>query len=327
MGGIEDGAEFASRHEAGWHEERRADPRYAVDEDSLLVLVNRGLPVKARIVELSLGGCRFRTCEQFTCNPGWHVEVCFKVRGFTFRLSGVVSWTDGRNLVGIHFENLILRRKTDLAEVIDEIAASAPVPAEFFRQQDAERVRTAPTPAKNPRTSGPKLLEMKSVKTIEPPAGLKANEPVVDAPVAVAEPQATCSLRTQPPVIPCDRRGQLRHEVDSFATIFLVKVGSALRGRIADLSLSGCRICTDDRFPVGIYTRVETEFHLQGLPFRLGGVIQAIHNRNTVGIRFLDLSERKRQQVLELIGEIEETRATTPLPEASSPEPSLADHP
>jgi hypothetical protein len=48
---------------------------------------------------------------------------------------------------------------------------------------------------------------------------------------------------------------------------------------------------------------------LEGLPFRLGGVIQAIHNRNMVGIRFLDMSQRKREQVLELIGEIDEMRA------------------
>ncbi len=75
------------------------------------------------------------------------------------------------------------------------------------------------------------------------------------------------------------RRKNLRHEVDTSATIFLVNVGSTLRGRIVDLSMSGCRICTDERFPVGIYTRVETEFRLEGLPFRLGGVIQAIHDR------------------------------------------------
>ena len=106
-----------------------------------------------------------------------------------------------------------------------------------------------------------------------------------------------------------DRRGQERHEVDTFAKIFLVNIGSALRGRILDLSLSGCRIRTDERFPVGIFTRVETEFRLEGLPFRLGGVIQAIHNRQTVGIRFLDLSDRKRQQVLELIGELQQMRA------------------
>jgi hypothetical protein len=59
---------------------------------------------------------------------------------------------------------------------------------------------------------------------------------------------------------------------------------------------------------VGIYTRVETEFLLKGLPFRLGGVVQAIHDRYTVGVRFLDLSERKREQVGDLIEEIEAMR-------------------
>jgi hypothetical protein len=111
-----------------------------------------------------------------------------------------------------------------------------------------------------------------------------------------------------------ERRQQNRLDVDTTATILLVNVGSNLKGRILDLSLSGCRIRTDEYFPVGIYTRVETEFRLEGLPFRLGGVVQAIHNRNTVGIRFLDMSQRKREQVLELIGEIEQMRATHPLP-------------
>ena len=35
-------------------------------------------------------------------------------------------------------------------------------------------------------------------------------------------------------------------------------------------------------------------------------MIRAIHGRNTVGIRFLDLSDRKRQQVMELIVEIQQ---------------------
>jgi c-di-GMP-binding flagellar brake protein YcgR len=120
--------------------------------------------------------------------------------------------------------------------------------------------------------------------------------------------------RTQAPKAPSrrERRQQARHEVDTTATILLVNVASTLKGRILDLSLTGCRIRTDERFPVGIYTRVETEFRLEGLPFRLGGVIQSIHDRNNVGIRFLDLSERKREQVLELINEIEQMRAAQP---------------
>jgi hypothetical protein len=51
---------------------------------------------------------------------------------------------------------------------------------------------------------------------------------------------------------------------------------------------------------------VETEFCLEGLRFRLGGVIQAIHDRRNVGIRFLDISQRKREHVEQLIAEIAE---------------------
>jgi len=103
-----------------------------------------------------------------------------------------------------------------------------------------------------------------------------------------------------------DRRTQSRHEVDTSAEILLVNVASRLKGRILNLSAGGCRIRTDERFPVGIYTRVEAEFHLEGLPFRLGGVVQAIQDRQHIGIRFLDMSERKRDQLEQLMGEIAE---------------------
>ena len=115
---------------------------------------------------------------------------------------------------------------------------------------------------------------------------------------------------------PCDRRTGRRHPVDTSAIIHLIKVGSRMRGQILDLSLGGCRIHTNDRFPVGIYTRVETEFRLHGQAALLGGVVQAVHDRNQVGIRFLDVSQRKREQLVELIEE---------LGEASSPREASGD--
>jgi c-di-GMP-binding flagellar brake protein YcgR len=108
---------------------------------------------------------------------------------------------------------------------------------------------------------------------------------------------------------PPERRTTSRHSVDDTALIILVKVASKIAGRIVDLSLGGCRIRCDDRFPVGIYTRVETEFRIEGLSFRLGGVIQAIHDRHTIGIRFLDMSARKHEQLEQLIEEINEAHA------------------
>ena len=103
-----------------------------------------------------------------------------------------------------------------------------------------------------------------------------------------------------------DRRSQARYAVDTSATIFFIDVRARIAGRILDLSIGGCRIRSESRFPVGIYRRVETEFNVDGLPFRLAGVVQSLHDKFTVGIRFLDISPRKRDQLAQLMEEIEE---------------------
>jgi hypothetical protein len=119
-----------------------------------------------------------------------------------------------------------------------------------------------------------------------------------------------------------NRRSARRMGVDTRANLLLVKAGIVMPGHILNLSLGGCRLRTESRFNVGIYVRVETEFYLRGLPFRLAGVSQVVIDKNTVGIRFLDLSERKREQLLELIAEIEEDRNSWPdLEEEHSPQP------
>ncbi len=105
-----------------------------------------------------------------------------------------------------------------------------------------------------------------------------------------------------------ERREQARHAVNASAAIYLVRSGSKLGGRLVDLSLGGCRIRCDERCHLDIHTRVEAEFYLDGLPFRLVGVIKAVQNQQTVGIRFLDVSPRKYEQLEQLIRELEEAR-------------------
>ena len=121
---------------------------------------------------------------------------------------------------------------------------------------------------------------------------------------------ATQAARVTPVVR--ERRALPRHLVDAEANMVLVKGGSALRGKILNLSPIGCRIRCDERFKVGIYTRVEVEFYLEGMPFLLAGVIQAVHSVHDVGIRFLDVSSRKRDQIQQLINELEELSAASP---------------
>ena len=90
--------------------------------------------------------------------------------------------------------------------------------------------------------------------------------------------------------------------------IHLIDLAAVVHGRILDVSLGGCCIRSDQRFPLGIFRRVEAEFRIEGLPFRLGGVTQALYDRCTVGIRFLDVSARKQEQLNQLVEEIKELR-------------------
>lgn len=99
-----------------------------------------------------------------------------------------------------------------------------------------------------------------------------------------------------------------RHRVDAGASVFMLDVRSRVEGRIVEVSKGGCSILLKNRFPTGVYRRVEVEFRLDGLPFRLSGVVQSIHDRFTIGIRLLEVSERKREQLTILITELEEAK-------------------
>jgi hypothetical protein len=110
--------------------------------------------------------------------------------------------------------------------------------------------------------------------------------------------------------------------VDTRANLLLVKTGITMPGRILNLSLGGCRIRMEERFNVGIYVRVEAEFYLHGLPFRVGGVSQAILDKHTIGVRFLDLSSSRREQLTELIEEIAEAETERASPAALDLPPS-----
>lgn len=258
--------------------ERRAEAHCPINEKSVLFVAGHRGPIPSYIVGLSAEGCRVRTSREVGAQIRLPVEVLFKVKEMAFRFSGVVEWSSGGNLLGIRFANMNPERMLTLAEVIFEMEAAT-----------AARAAAAKTPA----------AQWKPQANLPPPA----EQPDAVPNVAAAETQTSTSGLQR------FRREDARQELDYTATILLVNVGSTLHGRILDLSLGGCRIRTDARFPVGIYTRVETVFRAEGLSFRLGGVIQAIHDRRTVGIRFLDLSQRKRQQVLELIEEIQQVHA------------------
>jgi c-di-GMP-binding flagellar brake protein YcgR len=296
---------------------RRTAPRHGLDEEASLLLVNHGSTVSCRVVDLSLSGCCLRTKERFTAGSMVHVEVTFRARGLSFRFSGMTQWTNSRNLVGIRFVNVPMRRREELVEALFEVEAenAAKAARQAAEKQAVEEQAAAQEAAEKQAVEEQAAAQVASVAPVA-----KRAEEIAQRQTSVQIPALAIGSLAHPlpgalPVSQAkpnkrDRREESREEVDTSAVIHLINIASRLPGRILDLSLGGCRIRADERFPVGIYTRVETEFRVKGLSFRLAGVIQAIHDRErrNIGIRFLDMSIRKHEQVEELIGDIREMR-------------------
>ncbi|MGA2834645.1 MAG: PilZ domain-containing protein [Terracidiphilus sp.] len=291
-------AEMAAELAAS-EQNRRAAPRQVVDEDARLLLVEHGSTFSCRIVDISMSGCRLRTKERFAGGSIVCVEVAFKVRGLAFRFSGTTQWTDGRHLVGIRFTGVSARRREDLVEALSEVEAENAAKAAKHAGDKPIALKGHDFSRAVNTTKQSRALALEGCFSLTSP-----EEPSLSAACLAPEPASS----SQAKIVPRERRVQSREVVETTAVIHLINIASRLPGRILDLSLGGCRIRADERFPVGIYTRVETEFRIEGLPFRLGGVIQAIHDRRTVGIRFLDLSSRKREQVTQLIEEIRQMK-------------------
>lgn len=308
--------------------ERRATARIPCRQDASLLLVHQNSFIPCTIVDLSLGGCRVRTKSRFLAGPMIRVEVCFRFHGAMFRLPGVTQWTDRNQAAGIRFLEMSARRVDALAYVLTALAQDAKQPAARLPAGSEAESPSAAVPTASACRPPEPIVQMprpilrssaparEDTEPLQPQSGQTARvQAPTDAGTAppsrtAAKPDSSNAAKAQAGV-PArgDRRSSLRYPVDTSATIHLVNLASRIDGQILDLSLGGCRIHTAKPFPVGIFRRVEAEFRLRGLPFRLAGVTQSLHDRKTVGIRFLDMSARKREQLKQLMDEIEEFHA------------------
>ncbi len=285
-------------------------------EASLVVLSQCGV-LTGRMLELGLDGCRMRTEKRGALLTPTAVEVLFKINGIAFRLAGILERLEGLT-AAVRFSPMPARRRQAILDLLAELA-------EGVRSREASEgtpgdpgEKKSQAPASPNARVGVLAMPAGAAKPDSRPPGAKHPAGPVPAPISIARPSpASSPYRGQPsrtsapggePSCGRDRRAQARQAVDTRAIIFLIDVRSQVVGRIVDLSLGGCRIRTDQRFPVGIYRRIETEFALDGLAFRLAGVVQALHDKFTLGIRFLDMSARKKEQLALLMDEIEEMK-------------------
>ena len=112
------------------------------------------------------------------------------------------------------------------------------------------------------------------------------------------------------PVEQEERRNSARFTVKEPAAIVILDQGVGFRCGVLDLSLSGCRLRTSLRFPGSAWDRVEISFQLRGISLRFSGVIQWIDGRQKIGIRFANLSTRRREELAEVLAEVKQQIAT-----------------
>ena len=105
-----------------------------------------------------------------------------------------------------------------------------------------------------------------------------------------------------------NRRRDPRHQIDGAASLTLVHQGSAISCRILDISLGGCQVRSEGQFLAGPMVRIEVLFTVLGESFRIAGVTQWTRQKQWIGIRFLDVSDRKRAALTQLINEVEESQ-------------------
>ena len=84
--------------------------------------------------------------------------------------------------------------------------------------------------------------------------------------------------RATPPAPRNERRKEARHTVDGSAVLTILSDARTSARTHRRYQLNGCQFRTDDCFPMGIYSRAEIEFQLDGLPFRLACVTQSLHS-------------------------------------------------
>jgi hypothetical protein len=106
------------------------------------------------------------------------------------------------------------------------------------------------------------------------------------------------------PVLRVERRADPRQPVEEPAAIVILEQGVGFRCSVLDLSLSGCRLRTGLRFPGSAWERVEVSFKLRGISLRFMGVIQWIDGRQKLGIRFTNMTPRRRTELAEVLAEV-----------------------
>lgn len=103
-----------------------------------------------------------------------------------------------------------------------------------------------------------------------------------------------------------ENRRYPRLSCGGIADIRLIPDGVKEAGCLINLSKRGCCFLADEPLRGSAGSTIEVHLKVKGIDLRVSGVIRHVHKGVRAGIEFVALSERKNEQIDELIGELTE---------------------
>jgi hypothetical protein len=240
-----------------------------------------GARMSCNLVNLSLTGCCVKTGEDFKAGALAQVKVTVPIDGMVLSIGGVTEWVKGTRTLGIHFIHPTGGSKNQLAGLLTCL----------LDRSSSEVVRAA-------IAADAESLTISLDGALPCAAGSATALTVAnDAPQAAVIP-------TRIPLLTDMHTVQDPGEKESPAVLHLVAGEMQLGGHILGLSSSGCIVWVHHPYPGNIRVRVEVDFQVRGLHFRMPGVTEAFHDKHTVEIRFINVSPRKKEGLDQVVQEM-----------------------
>jgi hypothetical protein len=101
-----------------------------------------------------------------------------------------------------------------------------------------------------------------------------------------------------------ERRQHPRYAVDGLAEVLVADGTMLFRGRVLDISVSGCYIETPARLRLAPGTRVEMVFRVNGMVFRPMATSRMVRSGEGAGFLFLNLHSRMEAELEDLIAQL-----------------------
>jgi PilZ domain len=268
------------------HEQRKY-LRYPVEGQAMLFAEQLESAISCHMIDLGLEGCRLRHAGDIPVQAGMTVEIAFRLNGTLFRFPGTIQWSAKNSILGLYFTKISDSHRNELVDLLGAMHEEMEARAKEARDKLNPQETTQAEQAEPQETAQAGTLHL------------------VPNPAQNQAPSLTPTAKSGPPRRR-ERREHDRHEIDSFARVLFLSIHTRVTGKVLDLSLGGCRIRAQQEIPVGAYRRVEVEFMVDGLPLLLPGVTTSLHDKFTTGIRFVEMTDRKRAQLQTVIDEISE---------------------